>query len=490
MTRTRSKKIFVIEVRRAVARHEKKFQKIHDPTLSRISVRQEQRAGRVAHFPIEAEPRHQVSTHLENELAPEVARLAHAMRVCGLRQTIELDLGSAHGPDLEQLGDALEMPARASDRRPQRAHVATIGGGRLGARRDEGGAAARLEHREGLLGDVAADGIEDGVTTTHRLREIGGVVVDDLVGPEAAHIGLIGRARGGDHVGAEMLGELNGKARDATRPALDQDFLSAFELQRILDGAQRRQPGEREGGGVDMRQPLRLLGDDGGLDRDLLGIGALLARLADAEDRVSHLEISDAFADGADHAGKIPPQSERKLRLLVLADAHLPVRAVDAGGDHIDDHLARPGNGIRQVAILQDLRPAILLNESCFHRAPPDACAAASLTSILPKFLPCSRPRNAAGACSSPSTMSSLYVMLPLPTLSPISRRKSACFAAKSETMNPRRRRRLRRTDNMSGPGMGVVMLYCAISPQTGMRAKSLSSGQTVCCTLPPTFSK
>jgi hypothetical protein len=46
----------------------------------------------------------------------------------------------------------------------------------------------------------------------------------------------------------------------------------------------------------------------------------------------------------------------------------------------------------------------------------------------------------------------------------------------------------LRNTENMSGPGIGVLALYCAMSPQTGMRAKSLSSGHTVCCTAPPTF--
>ena len=63
-------------------------------------------------------------------------------------------------------------------------------------------------------------------------------------------------------------------------------------------------------------------------------------------------------------------------------------------------------------------------------------------TSILPKFLPCSRPRNAAGAFSSPSTMSSRYLRRPVRTHSPTSRKKSACFAAKSETMNPRRRTR------------------------------------------------
>src|SRR5262249_38027828 len=115
---------------------------------------------------------------------------------------------------------------------------------------------------------------------------------------------------------------------------------------------------------------------------------------------------------------------------------------------------------------------------------------AATLTSVLPKFLPCSMPRNDAGAFSSPSTISSRYLRRPVRTHSPTSRKKSACFAAKSETMNPRRSRRLRSTENMSGPGIGLVALYCAMSPHTGMRAKSLSSGHTVCCTAPPTFSK
>jgi hypothetical protein len=56
--------------------------------------------------------------------------------------------------------------------------------------------------------------------------------------------------------------------------------------------------------------------------------------------------------------------------------------------------------------------------------------------------------------------------------------------------MKPRRVRRLRSTENMSGPGIGVVALYWEISPHTGTRAKSLSSGHTVCWTAPPTFSK
>ena len=46
--------------------------------------------------------------------------------------------------------------------------------------------------------------------------------------------------------------------------------------------------------------------------------------------------------------------------------------------------------------------------------------------------------------------------------------------AAKSQTMKPRRVRRLRSTKNMSGPGIGVVALYWEVSPHTRTRAKSL----------------
>ena len=41
-----------------------------------------------------------------------------------------------------------------------------------------------------------------------------------------------------------------------------------------------------------------------------------------------------------------------------------------------------------------------------------------------------------------------------------------------------------------SGRRTVAVALYCAISPQTGMRANAFSSGKTASNTAPPTFSK
>src|SRR5215831_4502742 len=144
------------------------------------------------------------------------------------------------------------------------------------------------------------------------------------------------------------------------------------------------------------------------------------------------------------------------------------------------------GELIRCAFTWQDPRITLLLQKSVETIVGHTAI----LTSILPKFLPCNMPIKEAGAFSSPSTISSRYLRRPVRTHSLTSRKKSGCFGAKSETMNPRRRRRLRNTENMSGPGIGLVALYCAIRPQTGMRAKSLSNGHTVCCTAPPTFSK
>ena len=90
------------------------------------------------------------------------------MRVGGLRQLIELDLGRADGTGLMQFGDALEGVAGHGHLRPERR---TSAGRlrRLFARRDERSAAARLEHRERLLRHVAPDGVEHRIATGHRL---------------------------------------------------------------------------------------------------------------------------------------------------------------------------------------------------------------------------------------------------------------------------------------------------------------------------------
>src|SRR5450759_4101768 len=136
------------------------------------------------------------------------------------------------------------MLASTSNWGSERRHIIAIGLLRLRAGSNEGGATAQLEHREGFLRNVAADSIEDGVTTGHDLSEILRVVVDDLIGSELADIVTVRRARGRDHTGADMFCKLNGKAGDPARTALNQNRLAGLQFQRFLDGTYGRETSE------------------------------------------------------------------------------------------------------------------------------------------------------------------------------------------------------------------------------------------------------
>ena len=110
------------------------------------------------------------------------------------------------------------------------------------------------------------------------------------------------------------------------------------------------------------------LGDDGCLDRNLLGIGALLADVADGEDFVADTQVSDISAKRRNDAGEIPSKNVGELRKLVrFALTHLPVRTIDAGGDNIDQNLAGGGHGIRHLAEFQNFRSAVSFDEGGFH---------------------------------------------------------------------------------------------------------------------------
>jgi hypothetical protein len=50
-----------------------------------------------------------------------------------------------------------------------------------------------------------------------------------------------------------------------------------------------------------------------------------------------------------------------------FALTHLPIRAIDAGGDDIDHNLAGCSHGIRHLAELQNFRSAVPFDEGSFH---------------------------------------------------------------------------------------------------------------------------
>src|SRR5262245_19681925 len=116
-----------------------------------------------------------------------------------------------------------------------------------------------------------------------------------------------------------------------------------------------------------MGQAARLLGDDGSLDGNLFRVGALLAGFANTEHRVAQRNVLDAVAYGADRPRKIASRDQGKFRVLVFAEADLPIRRVDARGSDVDENFARAGYRIGQMAVLQDLRSTEPFNKRCLH---------------------------------------------------------------------------------------------------------------------------
>ena len=295
--------------------------------------------------------------------------LADPVRFLRVLQIVELHLRHMHRADRRQVHDPLQMRPVAADRGPQRRDVAPRRRRRLRARRDERRPAARLQHGERLLRDLAADRIEHAIDARHGLAEILRAIVDDLVRAELANIVVVGSTRRRDHPRADMLGGLDRKSRHAAGAAMDQDRLALLQLQRVLDRDQRRQPDQRERRRIHVGYAVRLPGEYRCCRRDLLAVRPLLIPWQHAEHRVTDLEVRDALTDSADQTGDVAAENvrERRHRAISAAGPDLPVRAVDAGGVNIDDHLARLGNRIWQLAIGQNLRPAVLLDVDCFH---------------------------------------------------------------------------------------------------------------------------
>ena len=167
-----------------------------------------------------------------------------------------------------------------------------------------------------------------------------------------------------------MFGVLDGKARDAAGAALHQNRLAALQLQCVGHRADRGKAGERQSGGIDVRKPIRLLADQRRLDRELLAIGAFAPGIENAEYGVADFKVVDARAECRDDAGEIPPRDCWKLcraRVGILAGTELPVGGVDGCRMHIDDHLPRRRDGVRQVAVFQHTGVAEFFKESGFH---------------------------------------------------------------------------------------------------------------------------
>src|SRR6185503_2505365 len=143
-----------------------------------------------------------------------------------------------------------------------------------------------------------------------RFGKVLRVVVDYLIGAEAAHIIDIGGAGSRDHARAQMLGELDREACNPAGTALNEDGLAALKLERRLDGDDGGKAGESYRGRLDMWKRGELLGDDRRGDRELLRIGALAAGFEHAEHGVSDFQIMNIGRNRRNSAGKIAAQNQ------------------------------------------------------------------------------------------------------------------------------------------------------------------------------------
>src|SRR5262245_27007416 len=219
--------------------------------------------------------------------------------------------------------------------------------------RDPDQAPSWLEYGIGTELDIAANRVEHHVAVGNGLGKILDVVIDHSVGTETAYVVVVTRAGRGDDRGANMLGELDPKAGHAARAALDQNGFAGLELRRILEGPQGSEAGQRHGGCLSMPKALRLLGNDRGLNGDLLRVRAFDALIADPEHRITDGEIGDTRADFTDHTREVAAQDmgEAKTGASASSQPYFVIGRVDAGRVNVDYYLARPGSRIRRVSI-------------------------------------------------------------------------------------------------------------------------------------------
>src|SRR5262245_21516768 len=310
-------------------------------------------------------------SHLQHQLAAEVSPLADALRFGSVAQRKGSYLWHPYRVRRMQFQNALKVWPVTTNCGAQRLHVGARRDGRGAARGDEGGAPTRLEDRKRARGDIATDSLEHGVHIGHDFGEVLLVVVDDLVGTEAGDVVAVGGTGRGDDVGADMFGELDGKARHSTGAALDENGLATLELERILDGDECRQANEREGRGLDVGESVRLAAKNSGFFRNFLGVGAIAPCRQYAKHGVANPEVGNPRAKRRDDAREVATEHIREVRdgAVGAALTHLAVGAVDAGRMNIDDDLASLRHGVRQIAIAQDVETTVAIHENGFHRS-------------------------------------------------------------------------------------------------------------------------
>src|SRR3954453_5115219 len=109
------------------------------------------------------------------------------------------------------------------------------------------------------------------------------------------------------------------------------------------------------------------------VDRDVLREGPDPQVAGASVDLVAYLEVAYGRADPGHRAGAVVPEHERGPVLqeaLELAVADHLVQRVDAGGAHLDQHVAVADLGLGYVGDAESV-PAVVLDDECLHELAP-----------------------------------------------------------------------------------------------------------------------
>ena len=145
---------------------------------------------------------------------------------------------------------------------------------------------------------------------------------------------------------------------DATGGPQHEHALSGLNIGCLDERLPGREPGERQRGGLHVREPLGCPGELARRRGHVLGVGAcFLGKARHSEDPVSRREPRDAPAECLDRPGDVPADRERRLTEEAAPRANLPVDRVDPGCVDADEHLGRRRFGPLHLDELEHLRP-------------------------------------------------------------------------------------------------------------------------------------
>jgi hypothetical protein len=195
---------------------------------------------------------------------------------------------------------------------------------------------------------VAADRVEhevDGLDASNERR----CRVEHLLGPEfARELSGAGR-RGAGHMRPSPRGELGYQVTDAAGRTEDEDALAGLQLSVHEEALPRRQPGQRQGGALDVAQAPGLWSEERGRHDGELGGSPVAIEGRQSEHLVADGEVTDVAGDFLNDARELVRHDRRQA-------VGGPVELVTGDGRRVHAHEGFPGAWLRNLDLVDGER--------------------------------------------------------------------------------------------------------------------------------------